>query len=644
MKSVGPLVDRQNIDKVLEELKISRLAGIRESEAGMVVQLLGADLVILGSVAPQRNGLRADVHIVDARQGLVLKADAVLCGRKEELADAVGRLAVKLAGSLPQTPVLKSSTQAARHREADLYLESGYRLADFYTLDDVPNYMPAAARCALECAEAAYLLGRDDPGRVYRAALNMYYLILERCCIVGESRAYPREISERAAYLIGRILASFPENPGPTLAAEGGGWVANQPAPLLLRAQALFWRKKYGESLALAERHLALCPASEGRWAMVLKARNQFGLGAVDKANAVLDEFVKKYGEDTADTRDLRVQFAKGGSDERAKYEALKKGARRQDADIYFRLMQKFDGPEEVLKSTDGMIRSNTLLFRMAPFDVMLARARCFVALGKQTDAALTCKRLRASLESECLDGMMPDQTRCYKAAGAMLAEAEKAIGKVPDPWKRAADVRPFPQEMKVYIYQIGDDPRRIITKAARVVEEFLGADVQVRTVEMPIPPIKNTYAYDYERLLNTLVQSTNRESDAVLVAYATTKELNMQGSWAESKNAGNPALYTTFATFNVDEPKGNEKLGFDLAKNIIISFRYFYNCGGGESRYPLGGRVCRNYPCIFSTPPSFWPEQQILLMCEACQEEYKNVDFNKVQKAFQDYMKSAKP
>ncbi len=94
------VVTRDNLDEVLGELKLERSALVEPSNAQKVGKLLGADLIVTGSILSISNALRLDAHVIDVATAEVVAGKKVEGGGESEVLKMVDELAVAVIGDL----------------------------------------------------------------------------------------------------------------------------------------------------------------------------------------------------------------------------------------------------------------------------------------------------------------------------------------------------------------------------------------------------------------------------------------------------------------------------------------------------------------------------------------------------------------
>ena len=91
------VVTRDNLDDVLAELKLDRSALAEPSNAQKIGKLLGADLIVAGSIFAVSNQLRLDAHVIDVASAEVVAA-AKVEGAGLDAKVTIGRRTVRFDG------------------------------------------------------------------------------------------------------------------------------------------------------------------------------------------------------------------------------------------------------------------------------------------------------------------------------------------------------------------------------------------------------------------------------------------------------------------------------------------------------------------------------------------------------------------
>ncbi len=631
------IVERKALDKILDELKLSALNSVEEGDAGLLSRLVGADCMVMGTVDARQNGFRLDIHVVDAKYGIILAADSVTCTNQNQLPESTAQLLSTMTKNLPALPKFRISNQKERHREADYCFKAQdhYNMRTYNGRDRFLHYNKIMAHMVQENAEAAYVLSKDDPERVYRAARMMHFLLLDTCVFL--EWGYPEDVIARSARLIEKILAPLTDSPEnlKSLRVDPKYF----PEPLLLRAQALLHLGKIEKAEELIERHISEYPSVDTRYAKLLKAKCLMSKGFYAEAGSILEQVDKTSGEH----RYLELcqeEFLESVDDNRVRYELLKrtmnKGYRSAaiNGKLYLDLLQKLESPEYVLRQLNDFIDGNEYIFRYCTYDLLIAKVKMLRALNRKPEAALLCKHLKMSVKENALPVFPHKIPREYRVAEALLKKTEQEIGPIKDTWKSAADTRPFPKDLQVCIVQIGDDPRKITQGVAKHIEEFLGANVSIIQTPTPKEAQKKSNILSYEILWNTLQKTVPIPDNCAILAYLSALELDDVKDAESPSGTGNPVVMSRSSVrIFRHHPNGALQEKSTLAKTILISFRQSY-ARGGKKDFPFKVPTCKNFPCIFSKPPfPAYTTKQIFLMCPKCQEEYKKINFQKLHR-----------
>jgi Ca-activated chloride channel family protein len=103
------VVTRDNLDDVLAELKLELSALVEPSNAQKVGKLLGADLIVAGSIVAVSNALRLDAHVIDVATAEVVVARKVEGAGEHEALKMVDTLAMAVISDLTAEVVVLNS-------------------------------------------------------------------------------------------------------------------------------------------------------------------------------------------------------------------------------------------------------------------------------------------------------------------------------------------------------------------------------------------------------------------------------------------------------------------------------------------------------------------------------------------------------
>ena len=103
------VVSRDNLDDVLAELKLDRSALAEPSNAQKIGKLLGADLIVAGSILAVSGQLRLDAHVIDVASAEVVAAAKVEGAGEHEALKMVDTLAMSVIADLTGENVVLNS-------------------------------------------------------------------------------------------------------------------------------------------------------------------------------------------------------------------------------------------------------------------------------------------------------------------------------------------------------------------------------------------------------------------------------------------------------------------------------------------------------------------------------------------------------
>ena len=169
-KKVKKIVDHNEIDKVLQELKISSLSGATESLAGSIAGIVGADRVVMGTArraSRKNNNLRIDLLLVDGKKAVVLDSAFAEC-KKNELDQTASKLILQLTEQRCNATVKKIATKEMRTKEYEVYKEIICNIKNNEWLDT------SNLDFAISLAEAAYMIVPDDPIKLFEISKNLH--------------------------------------------------------------------------------------------------------------------------------------------------------------------------------------------------------------------------------------------------------------------------------------------------------------------------------------------------------------------------------------------------------------------------------------------------------------------------------------
>ncbi len=97
------VVERSQIDKVMSELKLSNSSEFNEDTAVEIGNLLGVNLVLIGSITKIGNNISINIRGIDVQSGLAKFSASERTQKADELMDKIEVLAYKLSGTDQKT-------------------------------------------------------------------------------------------------------------------------------------------------------------------------------------------------------------------------------------------------------------------------------------------------------------------------------------------------------------------------------------------------------------------------------------------------------------------------------------------------------------------------------------------------------------
>lgn len=114
------VVTRDDLDNILAELKLERSALADPANAQKLGKLLGADILVTGSILQIGGSLRFDAHVVDVATGEVVAGTKAEGAGENEVLRMVDTMAIALVGDLTGETIAVNSTDplAGKHNPA----------------------------------------------------------------------------------------------------------------------------------------------------------------------------------------------------------------------------------------------------------------------------------------------------------------------------------------------------------------------------------------------------------------------------------------------------------------------------------------------------------------------------------------------
>ncbi len=143
------VIERSALQKVLEEQKLQVTGLISPESAVKLGKLVGARLIVVGSVVKFANTYTLNVRFIDAETGVAIRAEKVQAASEAEIPQMVDRVVEMIVGIYPQEklapPREKSAVTLAPSAHADV--SNAVLLAQQQAENDVNKLMWFGAGC-----------------------------------------------------------------------------------------------------------------------------------------------------------------------------------------------------------------------------------------------------------------------------------------------------------------------------------------------------------------------------------------------------------------------------------------------------------------------------------------------------------------
>ncbi|HUW12066.1 MAG TPA: CsgG/HfaB family protein, partial [Anaerolineae bacterium] len=196
-----PLVERQKLEAVLEELGLSASGLVRTTDMAKVGRLLGAERMLSTSMIASGPTVMLDSQVIQPETGLVV-ASCRVATEPRDLPASIQELAAKVASAL-RVPVTEAgraalARQATGSLEAALHAAAGWRLGQEGRAEEaVKEYQqaiyldPTAVWWWLRLAEQYQAMGDNEH----------YGQAMQRFLALAEGKADPQDLSQVACAL-----------------------------------------------------------------------------------------------------------------------------------------------------------------------------------------------------------------------------------------------------------------------------------------------------------------------------------------------------------------------------------------------------------------------------------------------------------
>ncbi len=644
---IAAIVDRQQISQALQALKVQGFTERNHQTGISVARLVAATRLIMGTIATDQNGLRVDLNLIDPQTSVIIGACWGNSVEHTQLEATVKELTTELICNSTLNPSLPESTAEQRLKEAEFYLGEDYGCV--YDRAGHPYYDISDAVAVQHNTEAAYLLQKDNSWIAYRAARIMSDLLLIHHLL--RYGAFPSSITKRTAAVIDVILKNVTsdELKGKYVYTNVKSQDQREEAvPLLLRAEAFMFLGDFKQALKLSKQHLSQHPDIERERALWITAKCYLALDQPEMADHFSQQITSRY-HNSEEITELLSEIAGKLGNKKRQYKIVRKmvlsgskGVNEKNWDLYINNVIAYEGARNAAEELQNWIEKkwNSAMYPWKAYpDAMFTQACCFDALGQKTRAARRLKDVISSIDNNYGSRKPKGLQNCYNQALTMLHRIETNVGIVPELWKTPADIRPFPENYKIYVIPIKEPPQSLIKTAAKKVGKFFDTGVCILPPLLLSPnlgSVKGEYWRELPAYWKGMLTAATIPDDAIMVSFVTMDRVQYRGGW--SLNIGNPLLISLPPLY---QWRPEEK----LARQIASAFHYSYTDKHGQTVFPyyvLNLDSCDYPPCLFVDRGRLASMSLRFSICPKCQEEYKKVDFDKVHRDLMRYLKKS--
>jgi len=594
------IVDHNEIDKVLQELKLSSLSNSTEGVAGSIAKLIGADKVIMGSVSKvhlKKPELRVDLFLVDGKTGVIIDS---ITGKTlpSTLNETVSDLVIKFTDRKHEIPELEPGKKSLMEKEALLYKNMLWHIK---SINNDIKYSFLS-----EFTEIICLLAQDNYKIRYEVANRIVY---------DYSFSAPKDKKQIIIKLVDSLLSGVKES-------------LKYPRVIYYKAVVRMGLDSMKpEAIRLYKLHLD----------------NNFDKNK--KHNSVVHGYIS-FCQD-------KINRNKNSGFYEKKLEYEKKNGLRINQLGTYREMDKESFYEEEFKLL-LWAKKNTLsqisLLRLVQLthylkgsklalvegneisgsavccpEYQLELAKIYFKLGDKQSAAMVLEGIKRQklIKSKWFKGVIKKkQIKEFDDLTARLKLVEPQ-------WKKLTEVMDITDKYKIYLQPVGSPNMKLIKSTIPLIEENLGFKVKLMPGILPLPEDKYVFEKDAGKfqaihLLERLQRVTKVPKDAISVVYVTDKHIfTACSTWG---------VY--FAEFKGAQIVSYHKLYYHktpelvkvLAKNICTTIA------------PLFGPYCKISKCLFSYDDIGIIDvaSKKFAICIPCQIKLKSYSEDKIYKRFQ--------
>ena len=627
------VVERRRLQQMLDEASLQQTEPGKAANADRFAQTVTADRLLVGMLSQVTRGLRLDLHLLDARTGIIVGAE-----KREELSanDVVAALKECTARLVRREYSRPTGGVVSR----DARLQEARFLQDRNTLpqgspDPYRNWQRSRWDSELNAAQGVCLLLRDDPVAVYRTMVGLSHVLRGLPFDTRPGKWMYMPTMDWGCALIDKALQEIAPAPA-------------TPAPWLYRANALMYVERYAEALSLVEKHIRQFPDVEASLAHEIKAVILLSMNQLDAARQVVADG-RRLGLDMGgpearirQIEETTAAAAATGAGERAEYEFLRErfsvrrrystGAGFGDAlafERYLELMRKFESPASCLRECNGILKAGSLdsawnwQVELGHFPMAMYRAFAMEALGKRQDAVGMAQMVLEACDKPSVYRFTSIEN-ARKLALQLIRRSESATNAAPVLWKTVPDIRPLPVDSRVYVVPVGQVEERYVNGVASSLGELLRTEVGIveRANMPPHAPDDGENTFREADFMRNLLSKAAIPADAQFVLYLTAATIE-QGHLPYF----NPDMLSLAGAWNGPSETAAQVVSMILAAEAFGSFVHAVE---EVSSTTLASGRCAGFPCRNRSSGHF--SAMLTRLCPACENQYARVDYTRMK------------
>lgn len=599
------IVDHNQIDKILQELKISNLNNSTEGAAGYVAKIIGADKVIMGQISEKIDGkdeLLLDLFLVDGKTSIIVD-NATCVTSKEKLSKSVSELVLDFTRRKTEIPELPDAAPEMLRKEGRMYTEILYNSPGKWVYN-FPSF-------ATNYVDSIYLLINNDNSEKFKVADFLLFGILKN----GQRMAdIPRGKSlEDKRKLVASIDLLYNDIE-----------INEDTKDLLLhRAIAHIQIDNTDFAMSLVNEHMKKYPDSDLTYANAIMA----GCYLAKKDYPKVFQYLEKSGQKILgiSVRGWTYMLMDSPDDDEQELDNLKRyhaGCCKNTETLFIAkriaLTHKIDGVDAALNFVN---KKMTAYYKPNP-EIQFELAKLYYAKKDTYMAKAIMDGINnINLSKKCDYRWFRDQ-RWLNKLKKDIAEFDKKLTDVKINWSKIRDNIKCTEKYKIYLQPLGTEDIVLIKDIVPIVEDFTGLGVKVLP-RLPLPEDPYCYfkfrnQYNSSHVWERCKVARPIPDDAFMLINISDKDMfrgryNFIYIWWPNRTGEKTITHYKFhSLWHKDDVRTS------IAKSVLGCFNI-----------QASGRVCPIRDCLFSLYGGLRGiKEKKLAVCDKCKELYKTIDF----------------